>query len=43
MEPVLWTNWRRDLAEAVKVDAEQVRRQCCAVTRKLVERRLVLL
>ncbi len=32
----------RDLAEAVKVDAEQVRRQCCAVTRKLVERRLVL-
>ena len=33
----------RDLAAAVKIDPEQVRQQCCAVTRKLVERRLVLL
>jgi precorrin-6B methylase 2 len=33
----------RDLATTVQVDAEQVRRQCCAVVRKLVERRLVLL
>ena len=32
----------RDLAEAVNVDPEQVCQQCCAVTRKLVERRLVL-
>jgi len=33
----------RDLAAAVKIDPEQVCQQCCAVTRKLVERRLVLL
>jgi methylase of polypeptide subunit release factors len=32
----------RDLAAVVKIDPEQVRQQCCAVTRKLVERRLVL-
>ena len=32
----------RDLAAEVKVDPEQVCRQCCAVMRKLVERRLVL-
>ena len=32
----------RDLAAKVKVDPEQVCRQCCAVMRKLVERRLVL-
>ena len=32
----------RDLAAAVKVDPEQVCQQCCAVIRKLVERRLVL-
>jgi methylase of polypeptide subunit release factors len=32
----------QDLAAAVKIDPEQVRQQCCAVTRKLVERRLVL-
>jgi hypothetical protein len=31
------------LAAEVKVDAAQVRQQCCAVVRKLVERRLVLL
>jgi hypothetical protein len=31
------------LADEVKVDAGQVRQQCCAVVRKLVERRLVLL
>jgi len=31
------------LAAEVKVDAGQVRQQCCAVVRKLVERRLVLL
>jgi hypothetical protein len=33
----------RDLAAVVKIDPDQVRRQCCAVMRKLVERRLVLL
>jgi hypothetical protein len=33
----------RELAVTVKVDPEQVCQQCCAVTRKLVERRLVLL
>jgi hypothetical protein len=33
----------QDLAAAVKVDPDQVRQQCCAVMRKLVERRLVLL
>jgi hypothetical protein len=33
----------RDLAASVKIDPEQVRQQCCAVTRKLVESRLVLL
>jgi ribosome-associated toxin RatA of RatAB toxin-antitoxin module len=33
----------RKLAAEVKVDAEQVRQQCCAVVRKLVERRLALL
>ena len=33
----------RDLAASVKIDPEQVCQQCCAVTRKLVERRLVLL
>ncbi len=32
----------RELAEAVKVDPEEVRQQCCAVMRKLVERRLIL-
>lgn len=32
----------RDLAAAVSVDPERVCQQCCAVTRKLVERRLVL-
>ena len=32
----------RDLAATVKIDPEQVRQQCCAVMRKLVERRLVL-
>ena len=32
----------RDLAVLVKIDPEQVRRQCCAVIRKLVERRLIL-
>jgi hypothetical protein len=32
----------RDLAAAVKVDPEQACQQCCAVMRKLVERRLVL-
>ncbi|MGB9457435.1 MAG: PqqD family peptide modification chaperone [Bryobacteraceae bacterium] len=32
----------RDLAAAVRVDPDQVRQQCCAVMRKLVERRLVL-
>jgi methylase of polypeptide subunit release factors len=32
----------RDLTAVVKIDPEQVRQQCCAVTRKLVERRLVL-
>jgi hypothetical protein len=31
-----------DLAAAVKVDREQARQQCCAVMRKLVERRLAL-
>jgi SAM-dependent methyltransferase len=33
----------RDLAAVVKVDPDQVLRQCCSVVRKLVERRLVLL
>ena len=33
----------RELAAAVNIDPEQVCQQCCAVTRKLVERRLVLL
>jgi hypothetical protein len=33
----------RDLAAAVKIDPEQVCQQCCAVMRKLVERRLVML
>jgi len=32
-----------NMAAVVKVDAEQVSRQCCAVVRKLVERRLLLL
>lgn len=32
----------QDLAAAVKADPEQVCQQCCAVMRKLVERRLVL-
>jgi hypothetical protein len=32
----------RDLAAAVKVDPEQACQQCCAVMRKLVERRLAL-
>ena len=31
-----------DLAAAAKVDREQARQQCCAVMRKLVERRLAL-
>jgi hypothetical protein len=31
------------LAAVVKVDPDRVRQQCCAVMRKLVERRLVLL
>ena len=33
----------RKLAAEVGVDAEQVRQQCCAVVRKLVDRRLALL
>jgi hypothetical protein len=33
----------QDLAAAVKIAPDQVLRQCCAVMRKLVERRLVLL
>ena len=33
----------REMAAEVKVDSEQVRQRCCAVVRKLVERRLALL
>jgi hypothetical protein len=33
----------QDLAAAVKIAPDQVLRQCCAIMRKLVERRLVLL
>jgi SAM-dependent methyltransferase len=33
----------RDLAAEVKVDPDQVLRQCCSVVRKLAERRLILL
>jgi Methyltransferase small domain len=32
----------RDFATGIKADPEQVRKQCCAVIRKLAERRLVL-